>query len=93
MEFQVDMADAANQQEGSFSRYTGGRDGYVLNGASAWGTTLDLDGVAAINGVPGIQFDDVAGAPGSGACFEASALAPVPPSQYQNHRRQPRLLD
>jgi len=64
MEFQVDMADAGNQAEGSFSRYTGGRDGFVLDGSSAWSTVVDLNAVGALG---------FSGPPGSGACIETNA--------------------
>jgi hypothetical protein len=74
MEFQVDMGDAGNQQEGSFSRYTGGRDGYVLDGSSRWDTVVDLNEIAAVG---------LTGAPGSGACIETTALSPTPTSSYE----------
>jgi predicted porin len=61
MEFQVDMADAANQQEGSFTRYVGGRDGYVLDGNSIWGTTVDTNVIGSVG---------LIGPAGSGACVE-----------------------
>jgi predicted porin len=73
MEFQVDMGDAGNQAEGSFSRYTGGRDGYVLDGSSRWDTVVDLNEIAAVG---------LTGAPGSGACIETTALSPTPTSSY-----------
>jgi predicted porin len=63
MEFQVDMADAGNQSEGSFTRYVGGRDGYVLDGSTLWGTTVDLNEIADVG---------LFGPAGSGACVETN---------------------
>jgi predicted porin len=63
MEFQVDMADAGNQSEGSFTRYTGGSNSYVLDGATLWGTTVDLNEIGAVG---------LFGPAGSGACVETN---------------------